>query len=165
VAAIAPVLGFVLALVITSRIVRPVQRMVGLLDQLTHEVPRERLDTDPAGRDEINAMAIALNTLADHRARFSEWWRSSMQAAVACRDMSEADSDDERVEAALELRKAASAKLAQLDGERDRMLDEAARLDAIAASQSHNARGRARANELQRIAGNLRTLVRMVEGG
>jgi hypothetical protein len=45
------------------------------------------------------------------------------------------------------------------------MLDEAARLDAIAASQSHNARGRARANELQRIAGNLRTLVRMVEGG
>jgi methyl-accepting chemotaxis protein len=165
VAAIAPVLGFLLALVITALIVRPVRRMAGLLDQLTHEVPRERLHTDPAGRDEINAMAIALNTLADHRARFADWWRSSMQANVACRDMSSAERGDERIEAAQELHKATSAKLAQLEGERARMLEEASRLDAIAASQSHNASGRAKANELGRLAGNLRTWAHMLCGG
>ncbi|NBD95985.1 MAG: hypothetical protein GVY11_05865 [Gammaproteobacteria bacterium] len=165
IAAVTPLLGLVLALIITARIVRPVRRMVGLLDQLTREVPRERLDADPAGRDEINAMALALNTLADHRARFAEWWRSSMQAATACRDLSESASDDERIEAALEMRRAFGAKLAQLDGERERLLDEAARLESIAARESRNARGRAKAEELQSIAGDLRTLARMVEGG
>jgi methyl-accepting chemotaxis protein len=165
VAAVTPVLGLLLALVITALIVRPVRRMVGLLDQLTREVPRERLDADPAGRDEINDMAIALNTLADHRARFSDWWRSSMQAATACRDLSETDSDDERIQAALEMRKAFGGKLAQLQGECGRMLEEAARLDAIAERERGNARGRANAHELRSIAGRLRTLARMLEAG
>jgi methyl-accepting chemotaxis protein len=164
VAGIAPLLGLLLAIVITSRIVRPVQRMVGLLDRLTREVPRERLDTDPTGRDEINAMAIALNTLADHRARFSEWWRSSMQAAVACRDLGDMTDADERIEAALELRKAASARLAQLDAERARMLDEAGRLETLATRQPRGARGRAGAVELRGIAGNLRTFARLIQG-
>lgn len=165
VAGIAPVLGFLLALFITSRIVRPVHHMVELMDQLTRAVPRERLDTDPAGRDEINSMAIALNTLADHRARFAEWWRSSMQAAIACRDLNEVDSEDERIEAAMELRKAISAKLSQLEGERDRMLTEAARLDMLATDQPDNGRGRATAQALRDMAANLRNLVHMVDGG
>jgi len=165
VAGIAPVLGLLLALFITSRIVRPVHHMVELMDRLTREAPRERLDTDPAGRDEINAMAIALNTLADHRARFAEWWRSSMQAAIACRDLNEVDSEDERIEAAMELRKAISAKLSQLEGERDRMLDEAARLDTLATDQPDNGRGRATAQALRDMAANLRNLVHMVDGG
>lgn len=162
VAAVVPVLGFLLALLITSRIVRPVQRMVGLLDQLTREAPRDRLEVDPAGRDEINAMAIALNTLADHRARFSEWWRSSMQGEIACRDLQEAGGDEARAEAAVELRNAVGAKLSQLDAEGERMLDGAERLDAMAADQSANARGRVNANALREIAGNLRALARMV---
>lgn len=158
VAGIAPVLGFLLALFITSRIVRPVHRMVFLLDQLTHEVPRERLATDPAGRDEVNAMAIAINTLVEHRARFTEWWRSSMKASIACRDLDGAQDQDERIEAARELHAAARARLAQLNEEGGRMLEEAARLEALAARQPLGARGRAGASELRRIGGDLRTL-------
>lgn len=164
VAGIAPLLGLLLAILITARIVRPVRRMVGLLDQLTREVPRERLDTDASGRDEINAMAIALNTLADHRARFSEWWRSTMQAAIACRDLSNSDDGDARIDAALELRKAAMARLGQLEHEHQRMLEQAARLDALADQQPGGSRGRAAATELRTIAGNMRTLGRMLAG-
>jgi methyl-accepting chemotaxis protein len=163
IAAIAPLLGLLLGLVITARIVRPVRRMVGLLDQLTREAPRERLETDPAGRDEINDMAIALNTLADHRARFADWWRSSMQAAIACRDLSETESGDERMRAALEMHKAFGAKLARLDVERERMLEEATRLEIIAEQQTGDARGRASAKTLRSVAGSLRALAHMIE--
>jgi methyl-accepting chemotaxis protein len=165
VAGIAPILGFLLALFITARIVRPVHRMAALLDRLTRENPKERIDTDPAGRDEINAMAIAVNTMADHKARFSEWWRSSMQEAIASRDLSQAEAEDERVEAALELSKAADAKLEQLNVERERLLADAERLDALAAEMEGRARTRAKARELRSIAGGLKTLVGMVNGG
>ena len=165
VAGIAPILGFLLALFITARIVRPVHRMAALLDRLTRENPKERIDTDPAGRDEINAMAIAVNTMADHKARFSEWWRSSMQEAIASRDLSQAEADDERVEAALELSKATDAKLEQLSAERERLLADAERLDALAAQMEGGARTRAKARELRAIAGDLKTLVGMVSGG
>jgi len=165
VAGIAPILGFLLGVFITARIVRPVHRMAALLDRLTRENPKERIDTDPSARDEINAMAIALNTMADHKARFSEWWRSSMQEAIASRDLSRAETDDERVEAALELRDATSAKLAQLGAGRVRLLAEADRLDGLAAEMKGGARGRTKARELRGIAGGLRTLVGMVNGG
>ncbi len=166
VAGIAPVLGFLLALLITARIVRPVRTMVGLLDRLTREAPSERLPTDPAGRDEINAMAIALNTMADHHARFSQWWRSSMQGAVACRDIGAPDkSEDERIEAAVELRKAASAQLDQLQRERDRLLAQAEQLAQMAATPGQGADARRRATALAEIAGDLRTLVGMLDGG
>jgi len=166
VAGIAPVLGFLLGLLITARIVRPVHRMVGLLDRLTREAPTERLPTDPAGRDEINAMAIALNTMADHHARFTQWWRSTMQGAVACRDLAApGKSDDERIEAAVELRKAASAQLAQLEKERGRLLDEAEQLERISGELGRAADARRRSVALNAIAGDLRTLVGMLDGG
>jgi CHASE3 domain sensor protein len=165
IAGVAPVLGFLLALLITARIVRPVHRMVGLLDRLTREAPTERLPVDPAGRDEINAMAIALNTMADHHARFTQWWRSTMQGAVACRDLSAPEkADDERIEAAVELRNAVSAQLAQLEQERGRLLDEAEELERIAGEQGRGADARRRSVALGGIAGDLRTLVGMLGG-
>jgi CHASE3 domain sensor protein len=165
VAAIAPVLGALLALLITAGIVRPVRRMAGLLDRLTRESPRERIETDPRGRDEINAMAIALNTMADHRARFNDWWRSSMQEAVACRDLDRAQSDDERIEAALELRDAASARLEQITAEGERLSADADRLERLAATLPEDAEGRDSAAALRSIAGDLRTLLAIAKGG
>ncbi|MCF7984870.1 MAG: HAMP domain-containing protein, partial [Thiohalocapsa sp.] len=82
----AALLGAALAALITNRIVRPLRRMAGLTDRMTRENPSERIPTDPIGRDEVNAMAIALNTLADHRAKLLRWWRSSMKEAIALRD-------------------------------------------------------------------------------
>ncbi len=83
----ATALGLLFAWLITRRIVRTVRTMAGLLDRLTHEAPAERIPTVPDGRDEINHMAIALNTLADHRAAFIHWWRAAMQEATALRDL------------------------------------------------------------------------------
>lgn len=164
IAAIAPVLGLLLAVLITSRIVLPVRRMAGLLDRLTRENPSERIATDPAGRDEVNAMGIAVNTLLDHKARFFDWWRSSMQEAIACRDLGRAETDQERAREALELSYATDAKLAQLARERGRMLTEAQRLDRLATEAAGAQLGRAAIAELRTIAGDLRTLAGMLEG-
>lgn len=164
VAAIAPVLGLLLALLITALIVRPVRHMAELLDRLTRENPQERIATDPEGRDEVNAMGIAVNTLLDHKARFFDWWRRSMQATIACRDLGAADSDQERARAALELRQATEATLAQLATERERMIAEAERLDQLAAGTAGAQVGRSASAELRTIAGDLRTLAGMLEG-
>lgn len=164
VTAIAPVLGLLLALLITSRIVRPVRRMADLLDRLTRENPRERMATDPAGRDEVNAMGIAVNTLLDHKARFFDWWRSSMQEAIACRELGDAKTAQEQAQAALELQRATETKLAQLATERERLIEEAGRLDQLAADAAQAPLNRAAATELRTIAGDLRTLVGMLEG-
>jgi len=121
IAAAALLLGVLFAILLTRRIVTPVRRMAALLDQLTHETPSTRIPTDPKGRDEINAMAISLNTMADHRAGFFNWWRSSMQEAIALRDLHETTDHGERFEAAEELRSAAISKLRQLNAIKGRL--------------------------------------------
>lgn len=114
ISAAAAVLGALFAVLITARIVRPVAAMSGLLDRLTRENPTERIPTDPDGRDEINAMAIAVNTMADHKAKFFDWWRSSMRETIALRDLDTAQTSGEHDDAARELQAAAADKLRQL---------------------------------------------------
>ncbi|MEN8167748.1 MAG: hypothetical protein ABFR65_09775 [Pseudomonadota bacterium] len=69
---------------LTLSIARPLRTMVGLLDKLAYEEPMERMPFDPSGRDEVNAMAISLNTMADHQKRFIDWWKTSMAEEDAC---------------------------------------------------------------------------------
>ena len=126
------VLGALLALLLTVSIVRPVRQMAGLLNRLTHESPNERIAVDPDGRDEINHMAISLNTLADHRTRFIQWWRASMQEATALRDLGSATDSDERRDAEAELDQANRAKAALLAGERQHISAQARRVLALA---------------------------------
>ncbi|MCB1831511.1 MAG: hypothetical protein KDI35_15820, partial [Gammaproteobacteria bacterium] len=82
--AVATALGVLFAVSITLRIVRPLRSMAGILDQLAYEVPSERLPFYPEGRDEVNMMAGSVNTMADNKARFINWWKSSMREAAAC---------------------------------------------------------------------------------
>ncbi len=111
----ATLLGVVFAVMITSRIVRPVRKVAELLDRLTTETPRERIPTVPGARDEIDAMAASLNTLVDHKATFVAWWRTAMREAVALRDLHAADGTSECARAALELRSAVAARLEQIE--------------------------------------------------
>lgn len=85
--AIATLLGIVFAVSITLRIVRPLRSMVGLLDRLAYEEPTERLPFYPDARDEVNAMAGSVNTMADNKSRFIAWWKSSMSEASACEEL------------------------------------------------------------------------------
>ncbi len=128
----AAVLGALLALLLTSRIVRPVREMAGLLDRLTHESPSERMPVDPRGRDEINQMAIALNTLADHRNRLIQWWRASMQEATALRDLRGNPDPQEHREAELELAQARLAKTSLLTSARQHIAAQAQRVAEVA---------------------------------
>ena len=89
--------------------------VAGLLDRLTHENPTERIPTEAGARDELNAMAESLNTMADHRATFVHWWQASMKEAIALRDLHAEGSDKDRLEAADELRAAAISKVQQLN--------------------------------------------------
>lgn len=163
VSGLAALLGTLLAVLITLRIVRPVRAMAGLLDRLTRENPSERIETHPDGRDEINAMAIALNTMADHKAKFFHWWRSSMQEAIAVRDLEHARTDDERVEAAQQLREAAGAKLQQLAAVRDQLLAEADRVDEVAGQLGSGEAARRAAHALRDTAADLRTLIQVMD--
>jgi HAMP domain-containing protein len=153
----AVLLGVFFSITITSRIVRPVRETAGLLDRLTHENPEERIATVPGARDEINAMAESLNTMADHRATFVNWWKTSMDEAIALRDIHAAGSKEERDEALDELRRASLAKVQQLNSIRgqlgkhaDRILETAGRMrisghgakvDQDAATLEHAAQG------------------------
>lgn len=128
----AAALGALLALLLTVRIVRPVRAMAGLLDRLTHESPSERIAVDPDGRDEINHMAIALNTLADHRARLIQWWRTSMQEAAALRELRPGADPEGRQDAEGELDQARRAKAALLFEARDHIAAQAQRVAAVA---------------------------------
>lgn len=125
-------LGIFLATIITLRIVRPVRQMAGLLDQLTHENPTERIPTVPGARDEVNAMAESLNTMADHRATFVGWWKASMDEAIALRDLHEAGAQADRDEGAKELRAAALAKVRQINAIRGQLLHHAKRVLDVA---------------------------------
>ena len=129
----ATLLGIFFAIAITSRIVRPVREMAGLLDRLTHESPKERIATVRGGRDEINAMAKSVNTMADHRATFVDWWQASMDEAIALRDVHEAKDVAGAHEAAEELRVAALSKVQQLNGIRGRIDASAMRILEVAA--------------------------------
>jgi methyl-accepting chemotaxis protein len=107
----ATLLGALFAAMITSRIVRPVRKIAGLLDRMTTETPRERIPTVPGARDEIDAMAASLNVLADHKSTFVNWWRSAMREAVALRDLHAANETSACARAAGELRLAVDARL------------------------------------------------------
>ena len=62
--------------------------MAGMLDQLAYEEPSQRLPFHPGGRrDEVNLMAGSVNTMADNKSRFIDWWKSSMRETVACEDL------------------------------------------------------------------------------
>jgi HAMP domain-containing protein len=159
------VLGALFAVLIVARIVRPVREMVALLDRLTHENPTERIAVDQDGRDEINAMAISLNTMADHQATYFHWWRSSMQEAIAMRDLHEGATDEERFEAAEELRKAALSKLQQLNAIKGRLLHQAESVLAVAEriDQDHGRAPREDGELLRTAASEITTLVRVVD--
>ncbi len=88
--AAATLLAVGFAVFLTLNIVRPMRKMVGLLDQMTYEEPTERMLVDLNGRDEVNAMAISLNTMAEHKKRFMQWWRTSMAEEEACKKLKQA---------------------------------------------------------------------------
>jgi HAMP domain-containing protein len=115
----ATLLGAFFAVMITSKIVRPVRKIAWLLDRMTTETPRERIPTVPGARDEIDAMAASLNVLADHKSTFVNWWRSAMREAVALRDLHAAGEAKECARAAAELRLAVVARLERILDLRD----------------------------------------------
>lgn len=128
----AAALGALLASLMTARIVRPVRQMAGLLDRLTYESPSERIAVDPDGRDEINHMAIALNTLADNRARLVQWWRASMQETAARRELGSAPDAEERRAAEEELEQARRSKAGLVPKARDHIAAQSRRLAEMA---------------------------------
>ena len=125
--AVATALGVLFAVSITLRIVRPLRSMAGILDQLAYEVPSERLPFYPEGRDEVNMMAGSVNTMADNKARFINWWKSSMREAAACDNLVTAlknrAGDPARKEAEKEFRQALSARRELLFGQYQKLHD------------------------------------------
>ena len=87
IAALATLMGIALSIYLTLQIARPLRRMAGLLDQLAYEEPVEKVPFVPGGRDEVNAMAGSVNTMGEHRNRFIEWWKASIQEADACQKL------------------------------------------------------------------------------
>ena len=118
----ASVLAIALAIFLTSRIVRPVRQMAGLLDDLAYGTPTSRVPVAAGGRDEVNAMGESLNALLDHRAAFLGWWKASMAELTALREVENAVTDDARDEATRELGAAVIAKVQQLNALRGRLL-------------------------------------------
>lgn len=118
----ASVLAIALAIFLTSRIVRSVRQMAGLLDDLAYGTPTSRVPVAAGGRDEVNAMGESLNALLDHRAAFLGWWKASMAELTALREVENAVTDDARDEATRELGAAVIAKVQQLNALRGRLL-------------------------------------------
>jgi methyl-accepting chemotaxis protein len=77
-------LGIFFAIKITSYIVGPMRTMAAMLEQLTYTELVNRVPHTEKGRDEVNAMAGYLNIIAEHRNRFINWWKTSMNEAEAC---------------------------------------------------------------------------------
>ena len=75
--------GIWFAWLISRAISRPLRRMAGMLDHLAFEETTERMPHHQDGRDEVNAMAGSVNTIADHRQQFIQWWKKSMAEAEA----------------------------------------------------------------------------------
>ncbi|EGV28109.1 histidine kinase HAMP region domain protein [Thiorhodococcus drewsii AZ1] len=160
----ATLFGVIFAMLLTYRIVRPVRLMVELLDRLTHENPSERVAVPADPRDEIMAMAISVNTLADHKSTFDRWWRDAMREAIALRDAQVAGSEVERDEAAKELREALAGKVetlrvlqGQLSRECARMLEASARLEGRHAGHDQDIQA------LRRAAETLRELLEVLD--
>jgi HAMP domain-containing protein len=118
---VAASLGIFLAIAITLPIVRPLRRMAGLLDQLAAEEPAERMPYFAGGRDEVNAMAGSVNAIADHKAGFISWWKTSMSELDARQRLQElADKPDaaaDHTEAEKELRQTVLARKELLQGQ------------------------------------------------
>jgi methyl-accepting chemotaxis protein len=160
----AVLLGVFFAVTITARIVRPVREMAGLLDRLTHESPAERIATVPGARDEINAMAESLNTMANHRATFVSWWKTSMDEAIALRDLHAAKDAAGRNEAAEELRLSALAKVQQLNTIRGHLGRHVAHLIEIAERLRKYRPGTAEeAVDIEHTAQGIQTLLTVTE--
>jgi HAMP domain-containing protein/CHASE3 domain sensor protein len=162
----ATLLGIFFAIAITSRIVRPVREMAGLLERLTHQTPKERIATVPGSRDEINAMAESVNTMADHRATFVNWWQASMDEAIALRDLHEAQDLSTRNEAAEELRLASLSKVQQLNGIRVQIQRHTARILEAAARMRKKAHGAADDQDaltVEQAAHGIQTLITVTE--
>ncbi|MFD2113010.1 hypothetical protein [Thiorhodococcus fuscus] len=153
----ATLFGVIFAMLLTHRIVRPVRLMAELLDRLTHENPSERVAIPADPRDEIMAMAISVNTLADHKSTFDRWWRDAMREALALRDAQMAGSEIERDKATQELRQALAGKVETLRGlqgqllrECERVLKASARLEGRHAGQDEDVQALRRAAETVR---------------
>lgn len=112
--AVATLLGILFAVYITLRIVRPLRVMASILDRLEYEEPAERLPYYPEARDEVNAMAGSVNTMADNKSRFIAWWKSSMREASACENLelalNTAADSQERADAKREFKEALVAR-------------------------------------------------------
>ncbi|MCP4697904.1 MAG: PAS domain S-box protein [Gammaproteobacteria bacterium] len=74
----ASLLGVFFALVITRRITRPLIRIETCLTRLAHSDPADRIPFSK-GRDEVNAMAGAVNAMSDHMERLIAWSITSMR--------------------------------------------------------------------------------------
>jgi CHASE3 domain sensor protein len=136
--------GGIFAFLLTARIVRSVQNIAKLLDRLTTETPRERIPTVPGARDEIDAMAASLNTLADHKVTFVNWWRTAMREAVALRDLHLAARTSDATasgQAADELRLATAARIEQIAAVHERLLSHTDRIQDIVARLPRSAPG------------------------
>ena len=119
--AVATLLGIFFAVSITLRIARPLRKMAGILDRLAYEEPTERMPFIAGGRDEVNAIAESVNTMADHKARFIAWWKTSMQEADACQKLeaSLAATSGEKAEPSAELRDAEKALWVAITAKRE----------------------------------------------
>ncbi len=127
----ATLLGVIFAFLFTARIVRSVRTIASLLDRLTTETPRERIPITAHARDEIDAMARSLNTLADHKATFVSWWRAAMREAVAMRDVHAAAGTPDCARAADELRRAVAARMEQIRAVRQQIHAHARRIEVV----------------------------------
>jgi PAS domain S-box-containing protein len=74
----AGLLGIFFAIVITFRITRPLALIGGVLGKLAHSDPIQRIP-HAGGRNEVSAMAGAVNTLLEHRERLVAWSMATMR--------------------------------------------------------------------------------------
>jgi len=136
IALFAALLGIAAIVIVIRRIARPLRRMAGLLDQVAYEEPMERIPVIPGGRDEVNAMAVSVNAMADHRARFLTWWKTSMREAESREQLQTATgaaAETEQAERELQEARQAKADLAQntyreIAGHARNVVDNAGRL-------------------------------------
>ncbi|MBK1643534.1 hypothetical protein CKO25_02440 [Thiocapsa imhoffii] len=102
--------GLIFAVWISLRLARTLRRFARLLDRLVTETPGERIPVTRGARDEVELMARSLNTLADHKATFVDWWRVAMREAVALRDVNRLTAGAPAHEELLELRQAIAGR-------------------------------------------------------
>ncbi|MCP4695595.1 MAG: hypothetical protein GY862_01920 [Gammaproteobacteria bacterium] len=147
--ALATLLGIFFAVSITLGIARPLRHMAGILGRLANEESAERARAIPGARDEVHLMAAAVNTMADHKARFLKWWKASMRELHASRELHSQDTGNDmddntddntalspqarREEAELELDEARKEKAALLASHHGEI--EANARDIVAGSQ------------------------------